>query len=115
MKDTLAYLIDVGSRPIPYIFAGLVAGWLITSLDKFDDDTTALLMTLLLAVGVSLFALPPFLRVHRWAKEYLARPSTPEDSASKFNYANEILNWGISMSIGTVLLALWLVLWVRLS
>ena len=115
MKDTLAYLVDVGSRPIPYIFGGLVAGWLVTSLDLFVDDTTALLMTVLLAVGVSLFALPPFLRVHRWAKDYRSRPRTSGDGAPKPDYANEILNWGISMSIGVLLLTAWALLVGMLS
>ena len=64
-KDTLAYSVVIGSKPLPYIFAALVAGWTVTALKMFDDDGIALLAAACLAVGVSLIFLPPLL----WFKE----------------------------------------------
>lgn len=72
--DTLAYLIDVGGRPIPYIFAGLVGGWLTVSLELIEDDAAAVAVTVLLAVSVALMFLPPFLWVNRWAKAHRSAP-----------------------------------------
>ena len=114
MKDRLldlsAYVIDVGSKPIPYIFGGLVAGWLITSLDMFDDDGTAIAMTVLLAVSVSLVFLPPFLWLSRWAKSYRSQPVGEET-----NDKNDLARWPIAIFIGAPLFYLWVLLLPRIS
>lgn len=65
LLDMLAYLVVIGSKPLPYIFAALIAGWTVTSLEIFDDDGVALLAAACLAIGASLVFLPPLL----WVKE----------------------------------------------
>ena len=105
LLDTVAYLIDVGGKPIPYIFAGLVAGWLITSLDTFDDDGSAIAMAALLAISVSLVFLPPFLWLSRWAKNY---PSQPP--GRKTCDTSGLAKWPIAIFIGAPLFYLWLFL-----
>lgn len=98
--DTLAYLVDVGRRPIPYIFAGLVGGWLVTSEDLFTSDEAAFGMTALLAVSASLIFLPPLLALAQWSKKRKVR-----DHGNK---------WLISSTVGIVLLAMWAIFLDRL-
>ena len=107
---TLAYLVDVGGKPIPYIFGGLVAGWLITSIDMFDDDGTAIAMTALLAVSVSLVFLPPFLWLSRWAKIYRSQPI-----GAKIGDPSDLAKWPIAIFIGAPLFYLWVFLLPRIS
>ena len=65
LKDILAYVVHVGSKPLPYIFAALIAAWTIGSFEVFDDGNIALGAAVLLAVAASLIFLPPLL----WVKE----------------------------------------------
>lgn len=63
----LAYLVCVGAKPIPYMFAGAVAGLLFEHLEAFPEGGVALGLTALVSSGVALVVLPPLLRLKRWA------------------------------------------------
>ena len=58
--DMVAFLVSIGSKPIPYIFAGAVAGMLFEHLEAFPDGGVAFGMTALLAGSISLMMMPPF-------------------------------------------------------
>ena len=69
LKDVLAYLIVVGSKPIPFIFAGLVVGLLDEMRQLFTDVGVAIVMTVLGSSGVALFLLPPWMYLMRLARD----------------------------------------------
>ena len=69
LKDTLAYLFVVGSKPMPFIFAGLVVGLLDEMRQLFTHLEMAIVMTVLGSSGVALVLLPPWMYVMRIAKD----------------------------------------------
>lgn len=100
VKDTLAYLVHVGSKPIPFVFAGLVVGLLNEHMQEFSDTAIAIVATVLAVSAVSLFILPSMLCLKRWADD---------------RYKDDVKVWPAAWLMGFVLLTLWLVLWVQYS
>lgn len=101
LKDILAYVVHVGSKPLPYIFAALVAAWTVASLELFNDDNIALGAAVSLAVGVSLLFLPPLL----WIKE------KADDRIGK--RPNHWENWLPAQAVGLLLFLLFFLLLSR--
>ena len=66
--DFLAYIILVGSKPLPLVLGGLVVLLTVESLASPEGDLTGLLLTLLLVTSLSLILLPPFQWIARWAE-----------------------------------------------
>lgn len=98
--DMLAYMVSVGAKPLPYMFAGAVAGLLFEHLEAFPDGGIAFGLTTLVSSGIALTVLPPLLWVKRWA-----------DGRSR----DDVAFWPSSCITGTAFLILWTVLWVRLG
>ena len=96
--DAFAYLVNVGSRPVPYIFAGLVVGLLNEQIETYDDNLLAIASTILVASGLSLMILPPWLCLKRWA-----------DSRYKENCSM----WPVAYVIGVGALVAWMLLLIR--
>ena len=100
LKDISAYLIHVGSKPIPFVFAGLVVGLLNEHIQNFSDAVVATVATILAVSAISLFILPPMLCMKRWADD---------------RYKEDVNVWPVAWLVGLVLLTLWLVVWVQFS
>ena len=67
LKDILAYVVHVGSKPIPFIFAAIVVGLFTERLERTSDLVDAVGVTVLVASGLALAVLPPLLRLRSWA------------------------------------------------
>ncbi len=68
LKDILAFLFVVGSKPVPFIFAGLVVGLLDEMRLLFTKVDVAIAMTMLASCGVALVVLPLYMYLMRLAR-----------------------------------------------
>lgn len=67
MRTTLWYLVYMSMKPLPYVGAGLVGGWLATAVDTYQSDMAAMVIVVGLAASLSLAFLPPLLALYRRA------------------------------------------------
>ena len=67
MRATLWYLVYVSMKPLPYVAAGVIGGWLATALDEFTNDTEAIAIVVVMSMGASLIVLPTLLALYRHA------------------------------------------------
>lgn len=106
LKDMLAYLIVIGSKPVPFIFTGLVVVLLNEHLEGFADNTLAAIgLTILASSGVALIGLPPLLVIQHKAKTRYQKDLN----------RNDLGRWSVAWITGIVLLILWVFLFARYS
>ncbi len=68
MLTTLWYLLYVSMKPLPFVGAGIVGGWLTTALAEYQGDTEAIAIVVGLAAAFSLVFLPPLLALYARAR-----------------------------------------------
>ncbi len=67
LKSIIAYLVYVGSKPVPYVFAAIVAGLFIEHFEETGALITSVVRTVLVSSGLALLVLPPLLHLRSWA------------------------------------------------
>jgi len=100
-KDAVAYVVFVGSKPLPFVYAALVAAWTVASLELFKNDLLALLAGTALAVSAALVLLPPLL----WVKEQAEDRVGPRP--------DHCSNWLASAVVSAVMFVLFILLLIR--
>ena len=97
VKNVSAYLVVVGSKPLPVVFAGVVAGVLNDNLGRYDFPV-AIGLTILLSSGLGLMLLAVLLPIRDCAEARYAR--SPDKGARWLCL--------VGLVVGFLVLNLWL-------